>query len=244
MDVDEGSIRRLQRIAFGAGATPDERERAVTELARLAVLGTRHDTASAGGAGERSSSVAGATYATDTSNPPHGAPGEHVVVRRRLLRWTLAAGGIGLLVGAVLGWGAGQRAPLESALPATAGESESEEVGTPLADTDLLRVFDRLPPAAESTRVASVDDAIDPTSVRLLATRVDGPAAHLARTIDGENVCLVLLMPVGPSRIECTVDGRLPADGLQILYGAEGYGLAAAELDQTGTVSLGLVGPS
>jgi hypothetical protein len=76
--------------------------------------------------------------------------------------------------------------------------------------------------------------------VRLLATRVDGPAAYLARTVDGENVCLVLELPTRPSRTECTVDGLLPADGLSILYGAVGYGLSAARLDPSGTVSLGL----
>jgi hypothetical protein len=161
--------------------------------------------------------------------------------RGRLVRWTVAAGGIGLLLGAGLGWGAAQRMPADSALPSAQAPPESANPGTPLEDTDLLALFDRLPLADESTRVAGVDDAIDPASVRLLATRVDGPAAYLARTTDGENVCLVLLLPAGPSRSECTVDGRLPADGLSILYGAQGYGLAEALLDPTGTVSLGLV---
>ena len=125
--------------------------------------------------------------------------------------------------------------------PSPRQASESADPGTPLEDTALLQLFDRLPLADESTRVAAVDDVIDPASVRLLATRVDGPAAYLARTADDENVCLVLLMPDRPPRSECTVDGRLPADGLSILYGAEGYGLAAAQLDPTGSVSLGLV---
>ncbi|MBT2517843.1 hypothetical protein J7E29_10390 [Streptomyces sp. ISL-90] len=54
-------------------------------------------------------------------------------------------------------------------------------------------------------------------------------------------MCLVLVLPAGPSRMECTVGGLLPADGLSILYGAQGYGLAAARLATTGTVSLGLI---
>lgn len=244
MDGDEGSIRRLQRIAYGADATPEERERAVDELAQLAVRGSRRVETGSGGAvvssGVRASDGTGdaVSDAATVRRASSDAPG-----RSGLLRWTLVAGGLGLVVGAVLGWGAGQRLPVDVASLSTPGASASTEPGTPLEATGLLRVFDRLPLAAESSRVASVDESIDPASVRLLATRVDGPAAHLARTADGENVCLVLLMPVGPSRIECTVDGLLPADGLTILYGAEGYGLAAAELDQTGTVSLGLVGP-
>ena len=105
----------------------------------------------------------------------------------------------------------------------------------------LLAVFDRLPLAAEAARVAGVVDAIDPASVRLLATRVEGPAAYLARTVDGRDVCLVLLLPAGSPRSDCTVDGRLPVDGLSILYGAQGYGLAAARVAPTGTVTLGLI---
>ncbi len=172
-------------------------------------------------------------------DPVPGREAPNTSGRGRLLRWTISAGGVGLLLGAILGWGAGQRTPADPAFPSAA--SESADPGTPLEDTALLQLFDRLPLADESTRVAAVDDVIDPASVRLLATRVDGPAAYLARTADDENVCLVLLMPDRPPRSECTVDGRLPADGLSILYGAEGYGLAAAQLDPTGSVSLGLV---
>ena len=230
MDVNEGSTRRLQRTAYGAGATDAERARAVYELAELASPVDRPGDGSAE-----------ADTADAAADPAPGRPAPNAPVRGSPLRWTLAAGGVGLLVGAALGWGLGQRMPADSAFPATAQPSESADLGAPLEGTDLLRLFDRLPPAAESTQVASVDDVIDPTSVRLLATRVDGPAAYLARTTDGENVCLVLLLPAGPSRSECTVDGRLPADGLRILYGAEGYGLSAAQLDPTGTVSLGLV---
>ncbi|MFD4421147.1 hypothetical protein ACFWN7_06550 [Agromyces sp. NPDC058484] len=221
MDADEGRIRRLQRTAYGADVTDGERERAVAELAELAEHSAVRDEAQGADLVERT--------APDTSG------------RRRFVRWTIAAGAAGLLVGAALGWGVGQRLSVDSAAPSTAGGPESSRAGTPLEDTDLLALFDRLPPADESTRVASVDDTIDPASVRLLATRVDGPAAFLARTADGENVCLVLLLPAGPSRSECTLDGRLPPDGLRILYGAEGYGLSAAQLDPTGVVSLGFM---
>ncbi len=246
MDVEQGSIRRLQRIAYGADATSDEREQAVNELARLAVLGTRRVEAVSGGPAVPSDQVFASDDVMDAASDSliEREASHHTSEHPGPLRWALVAGALGLVVGGMLGWGVGQRMPADFASPSAAAPSRSGESGTPLEETGLLRVFDRLPPAAESDRVARVDEMIDPESVRLLATRVDGPAAHLARTSDGENVCLVLLMPVGPARIECTVDGRLPADGLQILYGAEGYGLAAAELDQSGTVSLGLVGPS
>lgn len=249
MEGTEGRIRRLQRTAYGADATDAERARAVAELAELAMRGAGGDAAQRvgvdqPGGGSAPSDVADVAHAAAGAAPERPALDRRELTkpsRGRLVRSTVAAGGVGLLLGAVLGWGAAQRTPADSASSSANAPSEAAEPGTPLEDTGLLPLFDRLPPADDSERVSSVDDAIDPASVRLLATRVDGPAAYLARTADGENVCLVLLLPAAPSRSECTVDGRLPADGLSILYGAQGYGLAEALLDPTGTVSLGLV---
>jgi hypothetical protein len=244
VDASEGRIRALQRLAYGVEATDAERARAVDELAELAARGAGADEVKvADPADQAGGPTMSADVADDATGPAPAelAPNDVASGRGRVVRWTIAAGAVGLLLGAILGWGTGQRVPADSSLPSTAAPSESADPGTPLEDTDLLALFDRLPPADESTQVASVDDAIDPASVRLLATRVDGPAAYLARTADGENVCLVLTLPAGPSRSECTVDGLLPADGLSILYGAEGYGLSAARLAPTGTVSLGLV---
>ena len=245
MDASEGRVRALQRIAYGADATDAERARAVAELAGLAVRGPGRDEAGrAGAGGDRGDGEGpGAGDGADETGGDAFAerpPNDIASGRGRLVRWTAAAGGIGLLLGAALGWATGQEVAVDSAAPLVSA-SPSEAPGTPLEETDLLPLFDRLPLADESARVAGVDDEIDPASVRLLATRVDGPAAFLARSVDGENVCLVLLLPAGPSRIECTVDGLLPADGLSILYGAQGYGLAAARLATTGTVSLGLI---
>ena len=244
MDASEGRIRELQRLAYGVEATDAERAQAVDELAELAARGAGPDEVQVGDPADQAGGRTMSADAADDAPGPASAeqtPDDVASGRGRLVRWTIAAGAVGLLLGAALGWGAGQRVPADSSSPSTAAPSESADPGTPLEDTDLLAVFDRLPPAAESTRVASVDDTIDPASVRLLATRVDGPAAYLARTTDGENVCLVLVLPAGPSRSECTVDGLLPGDGLSILYGAEGYGLSAARLSSTGTVSLGLI---
>jgi hypothetical protein len=235
VDAIEGRIRTLQRIAFGADATEAERARAIAELAELAVRDEDRDEA------ERTRSAGGHNDGTEASEVAEPEPIEPAPGRGYLVRWTVAAGMIGLLLGGVLGWAAGQRVPAD---PASSAASASPPAGppTPLEETDLVALFDRLPPAEEeATRVAAVDEAIDPASVRLLATRVDGPAAYLARTAGGENVCLVLLLPAGPPRSECTVDGLFPDDGLSILYGAEGYGLSAARLDLSGTVSLGLI---
>jgi hypothetical protein len=242
VDASEGRIRALQRLAYGVEATDAERARAVDELAELAARGAGPDevqvASPADQAGGRAMSADAADEATGAASA-EPAPNDVASGRGRLARWTITAGAVGLLLGGALGWSAGQGAPADTASPTA--PSSSADPGTPLEESDLLPLFDRLPLAEESARVAAVDDAIDPASVRLLATRVDGPAAYLARTTDGENVCLVLTLPAGPSRSECTVDGLLPADGLSILYGAQGYGLSAARLAPTGTVSLGLI---
>lgn len=161
--------------------------------------------------------------------------------RRTLVRFTVVAGAVGLLLGAAIGWGMSQRAPASSIVPPAAEPAPSATSGTPLDRTDLLPLFDRLPLAAESARVADVDATIDPASVRLLATRSDGPSAYLTRTIAGDDVCLVLMLPAGPSSLACTIDGIVPPDGLRIQYYARGYGLAVARLVPSGTVTLGLM---
>jgi hypothetical protein len=235
MDAIEGRIRTLQRIAFGADATDVERARAIAELADLAVRGADRDEA------ERTGSPGdlggGGTEASGTAEP---SPIEAAPRPGRLVQWTVAAGIVGLLLGGVLGWAVGQRVPADPA-SSTVGSSPPADPPVPLEETGLLELFDRLPPAEGSTQVAVIEEAIDPASVRLLATRADGPAAYLARTADGENVCFVVVLPAGPPRAECTVDGLLPAEGLSILYGAEGYGLSAARLDPSGIASLGPV---
>ncbi|WP_173923920.1 hypothetical protein [Agromyces sp. Marseille-P2726] len=241
MDAGEGRIRELQRLAYGADASDAERARAVDELARLATRGVGGDgprDVDRADPGRRPETVDASDAATDTESV-EPAQHLHATGRRSIVRWSAVAGTIGLLVGSALGWGIGRHASIDAPGRATSAASESAPAGTPLEETGLLDVFDRVPPAAESARFADVVDPIDPASVRLLATRLDGPAAYLARTTDGQDVCLVLLLPSRAPRSECTVGGRLPPDGLTILYGALGYGLAAARLGPTGVVSLG-----
>ncbi|KRE21732.1 hypothetical protein [Agromyces sp. Soil535] len=247
MNAIERSIRALERIAYGADSTDAERARATAELAELtgpASLDADRDAVTSTGPAEARVEVASrsgiadvaAGEAVDEHMPADDAGG-----RARRVRWAAVAAGVGLVVGAVLGWAAGQRVPPELVSSSTIGPTSSAGSGTPLDETDLLPLFDRLPLAAEAARVTSVDAAIDQASVRQLASRTDGPTAYLARTVDGDDVCLVLLLPTGPSRHTCTIDGRFPDGGLSIQYDAQGYGLALARLSQAGTVALGLI---
>jgi hypothetical protein len=243
----ERRIRALQRIAYGADSTDAERARATAELGELtrpAPLDADRDavrTASPSEArGDAASPSAIAEVAAGAAVDEH-MPADDAGGGARLVRWAAVAAGVGLVIGAALGWTAGQRVPSELVWSSTVGPPSSAGSGTPLDETDLLPLFDRLPRAAEAARVTSVDAAIDQASVRQLASRTDGPTAYLARTVDGGDVCLVLLLPTGPSRHTCTVDGRFPDEGLSIQYDAQGYGLAVARLSQAGTVALGLI---
>jgi len=243
----ERRIRALQRIAYGADSTDAERARATAELAELTgptPLDADRDAVTSTGPSEAPVELASPSGIVDVA--AGSAVDEHLPAgdaggRAGRVRWVAAAAGVGLVVGAALGWAAGQRDPSGVVSSSTVGPTSSAGSGTPLDETDLLPLFDRLPPAAEAARVTSVDRAIDEASVRQLASRTDGPTAYLARTIDGGDVCLVLLLPTGPSRHTCTVDGRFPDEGLSIQYDAQGYGLAVARLSKAGTVALGLI---
>jgi hypothetical protein len=267
VDANERRIRSLQRIAYGADSSDADRATAAAELAELAAsdraesaavpvepsdlgdgpLGLPPAAASAGlaRADAAGSDAAGPHTAdpdaTTTEDELRSGAGSDIATHRRVVRWAAVAGVVGIALGAALGWAAGQRVPERSTSSPTLYAEFSPAPGMMLDDTALLPLFYRLPLAEEAARVAGIDDDIDESSVRLLARRTDGPAAYLARTVDGVDVCLVLLMPAGPFRRACTSDGIFPLDGLAIEYGAEGYGLAVARLSSAGTVALGLV---
>ncbi len=264
MDATERRIRSLQRIAYGADSSDADRARAAAELAALAapdraeravtptVRSARGDAPVDAAATVREpaeAEVAGSDAAgPDAAGPDaagstrcrRSAPADDHAHRRRVVRWAAVAGVIGVAVGAALGWTAGQRVPERSTSSATLYAEWSPAPGVPLGDTLLLPLFDRLPLADEAPRVAGLDDDIDESSVRLLAVRTDGPSAYFVRTVDGVDVCLVLVLPNGPFRRACTVNGIFPLDGLAVEYGARGYGLAVARLSSAGTVALGL----
>ncbi|WP_136707450.1 hypothetical protein [Agromyces sp. H66] len=247
MDVTERRIRELQRLAYGADATEAQRARAIDELAVHAVPAVGAE--AVGGeavVGERIAHARGAgRVSTDPADVAHDRPhggrawDDDAPRPGRLGRWTIAAAGIGLVLGAALGWAVGRQTPADF-LP-LGDDPSSADLGVPLEDTGLIELFDRLPPAAESSQVARVDDTIDPASVRRLVTPSDAPDAYLARTVGGEDVCLVLLPPAEPSPLACSVDGRLPADGLGVRYESEEYGNAVARLKHSGAVELSLV---
>ena len=270
MDSVESRIRALQRIAYGAQASEAERAEAVAELGKLqqrephqrttagAHPGTSGRPDSGGAIGDGSGGASHGFHASDASPSPSDAaaatpaPAGHRRGRAAgMARWALVAGAVGVVLGGVIGWGVGQRVPVEMTSSSTSASTPPSIVdptapvadGMPLESTDLLPLMGRLPTADEAARVARLDPPMDPESVGLLASRADGPTAFLARTVDGGDICLVVLMPSGPSRSACTLVGRFPIGGLRIEYYADGYGLVAAHLDDSGAVELNLSVP-
>jgi hypothetical protein len=259
VDSSEGRIRVLQRIAYGADATDTERERAVAELEAIherAAAGVRPGSGGVGGGDSTRFETPDAARAPSHAAPAMAEPAEQRPRRvTGMLRWALVAASVGVVLGGAIGWGIGQGIAVETTSTSTStgtsgstGSSGAEGTaptveGMPLESTDLLPLMGRLPTADEAARVARLDPPMDPESVGLLATRADGPTAFLARTADGGDLCLVVLMPSGPSRSACTVVGRFPIGGLRIEYYADGYGLVAAHLDDSGAVELNLSVP-
>jgi hypothetical protein len=258
--TDDERITRLQRLAYGADVPEADRAQAAAELTALAARGAALDREDAAGAaddaphGPSKTADAAPDGSTPSSPPGPGAragretSSDRTSASARLIRWTIAVGAIALLAGIALGLGIGRQvpaAPAASTAELSATPSPrlfgSGEPGTAVADSDLLPLFDRLPPVADPSRVEQTVQGIDPASVRLLATRTDGPAAYLARTLDGADVCLVVLLPAGPSPSACTTSGVIPVEGLRIRYEAEGYGFTVANLNASGTVTLGLL---
>jgi hypothetical protein len=254
VNATERRIRELQRIAYGADATDDERAVAIAELERLTTApgsdaATDAAAADTVAAATTSSSAADAVDSVPEPQESDAAPPLTVaqtpgaaVARRRLVRWTAVAASAGLIVGGVLGWStAAQRVPSTASSSSRFGIVSTPQPGVPLEDTRIPQLFDRLPVAAEAARIAGIDDAVDTASVRLVASRTDGPSAFLVRTVDGGDICLVLAFPTGPFQRECTSQGIFPIDGLSVQYGLDRYGLAVARLSSAGTVSLGLI---
>jgi hypothetical protein len=267
VNATERRIRELQRTAYGADADDAERAAALVELADLvkspapdaaaAPMAAGSDTRGSTGRPTRPDAppddlsdgrtgptappgTTGATGATGSVAAPVANAGE-AATRRRLVRSVAVAACLGVLVGGVLGWSTAQRVPSTSSSSSRFGVVSTPEPGVPLEDTRIPELFDRLPTAVDAARIAGIDDSVDVASVRLLATRTDGPSAFLVRTLDGGDICLVLAFPAGPFQRECTSDGIFPIDGLSVQYGLDRYGLAVARLTSAGTVSLGLI---
>jgi len=237
-------MRRLQRIAYGAVASGTERAAALAELEAL-----RRVHAASDAEGEPadappltplhpgSTSVAAAPSIASVAGAGAGASRDDAV---KPLKWAIAVGTAALLVGVAVGWQVAARmttsepsAAAVATVPAAGGLTVSVD------QTSLPRLFDAAPDPADLPQSATPDPRIAPADYRLLVTRSDGVALHVARVDGGADVCAVLAIPGGFTMGSCTQDGRFPEGGLRVEGFVEGdLGLIRGTIHPNGTAEL------
>ncbi|ANJ25562.1 hypothetical protein [Agromyces aureus] len=198
-------VARLQRVAFGSGASDAERDAAFHELAR---------SADDSGAVQR----AAPEHEPDPSPPGGGTTSAAPDRPESRMRWALIAGAIALTAGVLIGWGLGTRAP--GAPPAAAPPP------TPTA-VPYAYYLETLPLVSEAaaskvfTRESISGDALPRSWVRdgfrqqrLLLTLPDGSGVFAA--LRDEEACLVLDFADG-GLTRCTEGGRFPEGGIQVV---------------------------
>lgn len=214
MPHDEQRIARLQRLAYGAATSDEERAAAEAELAALRRQPREP-------ARERDPAASAAVTRTDDPDaagaPPRATPPRTDALRpRTVVRVAAVAAVAALLIGAASGWVLGSAAD-----PSVGAGGEA-----PIEWTQAWQVFDRRQDDGDLVRHPPPDPdvALDDSSRRLLVTRSDGVRLVAARTADGANACLILVVPVGRPGITCTELGRFPADGLRAEVSARALG--------------------
>lgn len=231
-------LRRLQRIAYGAVASDAERAAAVAELdalRRAAVAAeSRAETVSEEPEPMREKTPTGSTRAVSEWI----AASDAASVRR--FRWAVAAGTAALLVGIGIGWQVSAR--MTTSQPSAAAAVAAPELDgfmIPVDRTAVLRPFDAAPGPADAPQSATPDPRIAPTDYRLLVTRADGVALHIARLDGGADVCAVLAVPGGYTTGTCTRDGQFSEGGLIVeAFVAGDLGLIRGIIHPNGTVEL------
>ncbi|GAA1807965.1 hypothetical protein [Agromyces neolithicus] len=238
---DDEHVRRLQRIAYGANASAEERSAALDELDRLGRFETASvDDASAAATPDPAHGVE-PEAAVDGAGPEAAVDGRATPVPRRSRRFTVRAGVIAGAVALVFGVAAGfavgwQSRPGDLGGTTTlAGSSGPVELGPrlhadvfasmPIAlETDAARVFEREPTPADAldleTPLTELTALLAPVDTRLLATSPNGVTLFAAR--DDTDLCLVADFGDGGAASVCTQRGRFPTDGLRMTAGAPG----------------------
>ena len=232
-------MRRLQRIAYGAVASDRERAAALAELQALRREAPEAEsiaaTASATSEPLRVRTSTGSTRAVSEWI----AASDAASVRR--YRRAVATGTIALLLGVAVGWQCAVRMSTSepSAAASVATMPAPDGLTVPVDQTSLPRLFEAAPGPADVPQSPMPDPRIAPDDYRLLVTRADGVALHVARQDGGAEVCAVLAIPGGFTMSSCTQDGRFPEGGLWVESFVEGdLGLIRGTIHANGTAEL------
>jgi hypothetical protein len=251
-------IARLERIAYGAGSTEEERLHAVDELRSLrdAEQEDAPDGVDSAAADPRPTEQATAAASGDPPGTAAAGAG-----RRTALRVGVIAGAAALVLGVVAGsqldrltggGGTGQTVAAPTVNPEPLLQADVLAAKPVALETPAATVFDRpaapgdLPDMAGMGRMP-VSFGGDPVDTRLLATRPDGVEVFAAR--HGADLCLLISTSPEPGYVAtCTDDGRFPTEGVQLSAAgdptADGSGTASivAVWYPDGSLHLGLLG--
>lgn len=219
-------IAALERLAYGSGASDDEREDAVRELLELRASVAHENITADSDAMSAPTGASGidATGADGVDDPELDGPvAASAADPRRRVRRVIIAATAALVVGVLAGWQLGARE----------AEQQAEQAAAPVfpGPRTQAEFLASQPVAAESAAAAvflrpATDADLPPTSMvpdfgngpmetRLLATRADGSLVFAGR--DDTEFCLVLAMGDGLGGAgTCTTDGRFPHDGLSV----------------------------
>ena len=237
-------MRRLQRIAYGAVASETERAAALSELEAL-----RREHAASEAEGEpadapslallhpgNANASAAPAVASRVRDEPGASRGDAV----KPLKWAIAVGTTALLIGVAVGWQvAGRMSTSEPSAASVATVPAPDGLTVPVDQTSLPRLFEAAPGPADVPQSPMPDPRIAPADYRLLVTRADGVALHVARQDGGAEVCAVLAIPGGFTMSSCTQDGRFPEGGLWVESFVEGdLGLIRGTIHPNGTAEL------
>jgi hypothetical protein len=231
-------LAQLQRIAYGAGTSDDERAAAVDELEGLRRAGARGEAeARSADMSAHDPPAAAVESAAADPDPFDGIPGlrtdgddpERSGSDAR--RWAALAGAIALAVGVGIGWLFGAQTASTLAPPGTAPDDDVtfemiEPAGAPVPidRAPALAVFahEQLPDDLPTFRDASIGSK----SYRHLLTLPDGVTVHAALRVGGAEVCLIVEHPDSSAGATCTGDGMFPPEGVSVetsFDGGPGY---------------------
>lgn len=256
MQVED--IARLERIAYGAGSTEEERRRAADQLQSLRDAESDRERAAEGADAARADPRADEPAADAASGAPAVATA-HEGGRRTALRVGIISGTAALVLGVIAG---SQLDRLTGSTPTgdpvTAPTVNPEPLlqadvlaAKPVAlDTSAAEVFARPATPADTPefegQVGPIDFGAGPVETRLLFVGLDGVEVFAAR--DGDDLCLLVPTPEPGFNGACTQDGRFPTEGLRVsgLSGTAVSGVDPAPLAviwyPDGSVRVGLLG--
>ncbi|MFF2370448.1 hypothetical protein [Agromyces sp. NPDC058110] len=245
MPEPDDDLARLQRLAFGSGASDAERADAARELDAL--IAARADASAAEAEAEGADGTPGARAAAEGDAMPVATPeladdvpdgAEPAATRRTWLARPLVVGAAALVVGLLAGWqlGTGSLAtadasgstPTPTPTPTFEGpRTMAEYLATqPLAsDAPVGELFERPATDADVPPLpVDYDLGRGPLEFRALANRTGGGAADASgerfyfAARDEVDVCLLIMTVSESSTAEmgCTDDGLFPVDGLRV----------------------------